>query len=87
MVEHADGTFDGFSKKYGIKLLVYYEMHATMEQAIQREKQMKEWKRLWKIRLIQSLNPEWNNLYDRATGSIGYGTGDREARETPDQDY
>jgi putative endonuclease len=85
MAEHTDGTIEGFTLKYGVKLLVYYEMHATMELAIKREKNIKEWKRLWKIRLIESLNPEWQNLYDRKTGAISFGSGDIEAKERRDE--
>ena len=54
----------GFAKKYGVYLLVYVEPHETMEAAITREKQIKEWKRAWKLRLIESVNPEWRDLYD-----------------------
>ncbi len=61
-MEHREGTFEGFSKKYGVKTLVYFEFHPTMDQAIRREKQMKEWKRLWKIRLIEQTNPTWEDL-------------------------
>lgn len=62
--EHREGVADGFTKRYSVKLLVYYELHATMEAAITREKQLKEWQRAWKIRLIESMNPTWRNLYD-----------------------
>ncbi len=61
MSEHAQGLFDGFSKKYSVKILVYYEFHHTMPEAIRREKQLKKWNRSWKVRLIGSLNPEWCN--------------------------
>jgi putative endonuclease len=54
----------GFTKKYGVHLLVYMELHETMLGAIMREKQIKEWKRVWKIELIESMNPEWRDLYD-----------------------
>jgi putative endonuclease len=62
--EHKNGLAEGFSKKYKVKTLVYYERHATAENAIKREKQIKEWKRNWKIELIESLNPEWHDLYE-----------------------
>ena len=55
---------DGFSKRYGLKRLVWYELHETMEAAITREKQMKAWKRAWKIREIERMNPRWDDLYD-----------------------
>ena len=64
-----------------MKLLVYYELHETMEAAIRREKQVKAWKRLWKIRLIESMNPEWKNLFDPQTGATDFGSSDIEAEE------
>jgi putative endonuclease len=54
----------GFSKRYRTKLLVYFEQHATMPLAIQREKNIKHWRRAWKIELIEKLNPGWQDLYD-----------------------
>ena len=54
---------DGFSKEHGTHMLVYYEIHSSMIASITREKQIKEWKRLWKLRLIESLNPEWRDLF------------------------
>ena len=70
MEEHTQGLFDGFTKRYGVKQLVYYEMHEDMDRAITREKRLKEWRRLWKLRLIEQANPEWIDLYDAATGAI-----------------
>jgi putative endonuclease len=67
---------EGFTKKYRVHLLVYYEMHPTMEAAIRREKQLKEWRRLWKIRLIESMNPEWIDLFDETTGEVLDGPAD-----------
>jgi putative endonuclease len=61
--QHRTGARDGFAAKYDCKLLVWYEPTATMEQAIIREKQMKEWKRSWKLRLIEEANPDWKDLY------------------------
>ena len=61
--EHKNNLADGFTKKYGVHLLVYYEVHQTMEDAILREKQMKKWKREYKINLIQSKNLNWDDLY------------------------
>jgi len=55
---------DGFTKKYNIKRLVYYEMHKEVKEAITREKQIKEWKRQWKINLIEKGNPLWRDLYE-----------------------
>jgi len=63
--QHKEGLAEGFTKKYGVKLLVWYEQHETMESAITREKALKEWQRAWKIALIEKSNPEWNDLYAR----------------------
>jgi len=61
--QHRNDLVDGFSREHGTHLLVYFEMHGTIIAAITREKQIKEWKRLWKLRLIESLNPEWRDLF------------------------
>jgi len=61
---HKDVGVPGFTKKYNVKYLVWYEHHHTMESAIRREKQLKDWKRAWKIDLIEKLNPEWRDLHD-----------------------
>jgi putative endonuclease len=63
--EHREGLVDGFTKRYGVKRLVYFERHDDIEAAILREKQVKEWKRAWRVRLILKDNPEWEDLYDR----------------------
>ena len=76
MAEHDQGLIDGFTKKYGVKRLVYYEYFETMPEAILREKRLKEWRRAWKVRLIKSMNPEWRNLFDSATGEIAFGPSD-----------
>jgi predicted GIY-YIG superfamily endonuclease len=66
--EHRSGAVEGFTKRYGVRLLVYVECHDTMSQAIQREKQLKKWRRAWKIALIERDNPQWRDLYeDRAS--------------------
>ena len=62
--EHKEGVADGFTKKHKIKRLVYFEQVDQIEMAITREKQVKSWKRLWRIRLIEKTNPNWNDLYD-----------------------
>ena len=62
--EHREGLAPGFTKKYGVKSLVFYERHDTANAAIQREKNLKHWPREWKIELIVSMNPEWRDLYD-----------------------
>lgn len=67
---------EGFTRKYRVHLLVYYETHSTMEAAIRREKQIREWRRLWKIRLIESMNPEWIDLFDPHTGEVFDGPAD-----------
>jgi putative endonuclease len=62
--EHKNDLIEGFTKKYAVHRLVYYEMLENMESAIQREKQLKKWNRDWKIELIEKDNPEWADLYD-----------------------
>jgi putative endonuclease len=66
--EHRQGFVDGFTKDYGVAMLVWYEMHDTAESAITREKQLKKWNRAWKVRLIEEVNPFWNDLYSNSTG-------------------
>lgn len=61
--EHKNKSFDNFSAQYNCKILVYYEKHDSIRSAIEREKQIKGWKRIRKIRLINNINPEWNDLY------------------------
>lgn len=62
--EHKNELIKGFTSKYGVKTLVWYEAHETRESAFHRERRMKEWKRAWKIKLIEEMNPEWNDLYE-----------------------
>ncbi len=62
--EHKSDLVDGFTKKYGVNRLVYYEIHGDAEAALSRERQMKKWNRAWKLKLIEEHNPEWNDLYD-----------------------
>ena len=76
MAEHTQGLFGGFTAKYKVKHLVYYEMHETMEAAILRETQMKEWKRTWKLHVIEQMNPQWVDLYNAGTDEILDGPGD-----------
>ena len=64
MYEHREGLLDGFSKQYGLKMLIWYEGHDLMLSAIAREKQIKAWKRSWKIELIEQMNPTWDDLYE-----------------------
>jgi putative endonuclease len=63
--EHREGVIKGFTKRYGLKLLVYYEHYPDIRDAIQREKNMKHWPRAWKARLINGFNPEWADLYEQ----------------------
>ncbi|WP_062462365.1 GIY-YIG nuclease family protein [Vibrio mediterranei] len=62
--QHKNGVVDGFSKKYHVNKLVFFEVHQSMTAAIIREKQIKRWKRDWKENLIKSMNPNWMDLYD-----------------------
>ena len=62
--EHREGLADGFTKRYSIKTLVYFEPHETIVAALQREKNIKHWSREWKIDLIVASNPEWRDLYE-----------------------
>ena len=62
--QHKNGVFGGFTKRYKVHLLVWYELHETMENAFSREKALKEWRRKWKLDLIERGNPEWDDLYD-----------------------
>ena len=61
--EHREGVTKGFTSKYKVHRLVYYEQHGSIEEAIKREKQLIGWKRAWKIRLIEKTNPKWDDLY------------------------
>jgi len=61
--EHKNNFIEGFTKKYNVHSLVYYEMTEDVTSAIEREKQLKKWKRNWKIELIEKKNPEWKDLY------------------------
>ena len=61
--EHKNKFVSGFTKKYNTYILVYYEIHESIDSAILREKQIKKWHRSWKIRLIEEMNPEWYDLY------------------------
>jgi putative endonuclease len=65
--EHRNGLIAGFTKKYSVKRLVYFERYEEIQAAIQREHNIKHWSRKWKVRLILASNPEWNDLYDSIT--------------------
>lgn len=60
--QHKNGVFEGFTKKYSVHRLVYYEIHADIYQAITKEKRIKTWNRQWKINLIEKTNPQWLDL-------------------------
>jgi putative endonuclease len=62
--QHRQGLVEGFTRKYRLHWLVFYEPHATMENAIVREKQIKSWRRAWKIALIETANPEWKDMFE-----------------------
>lgn len=62
--EHKNDFFKGFTKKYGVHMLVYFEQCDDFDSALQREKQIKEWKRKWKLELVEKGNPLWQDLYD-----------------------
>ncbi len=63
--QHKNDVVRGFTQKYGVHQLVWYELHEDMENAIIREKRLKNWKRAWKIRLIEKMNPKWSDLYHK----------------------
>ena len=62
--EHKNNVAEGFTKRYGVHRLVWYELYSNIESAIAREKAIKEWKRQWKLELIESLNPDWRDLFE-----------------------
>ena len=62
--QHKNSVVDGFTKKYNVHQLVYYEVHGNRETALTREKQIKKWNRKWKIELIEEQNPDWRDLYE-----------------------
>ena len=64
--QHRNGQVEGFTKKYGVKCLVYFELHETAIEAFTREKQIKKWNRAWKLKLIEKENPQWRDLYELA---------------------
>jgi putative endonuclease len=63
--EHREKLAEGFTKKYDVAKLVYFEVHSEIEAAITREKQLKKWNRSWNVRLIEEANPNWNDLYNK----------------------
>ena len=65
MGEHRDALIAGFTQKYGVHLLVWFEEFSDIHDAIQREKRIKKWRRAWKLELIEKENPDWSDLFDR----------------------
>jgi putative endonuclease len=61
--EHREGIAEGFTRQYGCKTLVWFEVHDRIDDAIRLEKQMKEWRRAWKLRQIEAMNPDWRDLF------------------------
>lgn len=68
--QHKLAEFGGFTKDYAVKQLVWFEFFGSMQEAIKREKQMKEWQRGWKITLIEKMNPMWEDLFDEQCGKF-----------------
>lgn len=66
--QHKEGLVEGFTKAYGVKMLVWYEQHETMESAISKEKAMKKWLREWKLKTIEQTNPDWHDRWPEITG-------------------
>ncbi len=65
--EHREGFAKGFTQRYGLKMLAYFEKYETPDAAIQREKNIKHWSRTWKLQLVESANPQWRDLYNDIT--------------------
>jgi putative endonuclease len=61
---HRNGVLPGFTKRYGVKALVWYEQHESREVALTRERQLKKWNRAWKLQIIEQMNPTWSDLYE-----------------------
>jgi putative endonuclease len=68
VLQHREGNVAGFTKTYRVTLLVWFESHDMMESAIRREKQLKEWRRAWKVELIEKTNPDWIDLFAELCG-------------------
>ena len=64
---HRNNVVPGFTKAYGVKMLVWYEQHETRAEALTRERQMKRWNRKWKLQIIERSNPRWSDLYEALT--------------------
>jgi putative endonuclease len=68
VAEHREGAIPGFTERYGVKRLVWFEGHDSIEAAIRREKRLKKWPRAWKVALIEEANPQWRDLWAEITG-------------------
>ena len=68
---HRHHEFEGFTARYEVVRLVWYELHGDMEHAITREKRLKKWNRSWKLRLVNEFNPQWRDLWPDLLGSLG----------------
>jgi putative endonuclease len=77
--QHRAGEIDGFTRRYGVSRLVWFEVHETMESAILREKQLKNWRRAWKVELIEKANPLWRDLAE----DLGFDPFPVSARSSP----
>ncbi|MGJ7914398.1 GIY-YIG nuclease family protein [Massilia sp. LXY-6] len=75
--QHREGVVEGFTQLYGVKLLVWFEIHTEIVQAISREKRIKKWNRDWKVNLIQGMNPDWRDLYADIAAWFGFSLGPR----------
>jgi putative endonuclease len=82
--EHKNDLVEGFTKRYSVHRLIWYELHNSMESAIKREKSMKEWKRAWKLELIESANPDWEDLYCTIIYWVPVSTGNPGFRLSPE---
>ena len=72
MYEHREGLIAGFTRRHGVKTLVWYEHHQRIEDAIQRERNFKHWVRRWKLALIEKANPDWHDLYVEMLVEFGF---------------
>ncbi len=79
--EHKNGLVEGFTKRYGVHRLAWYEVHQTADMAIIREKQIKKWNRKWKMELIEKNNPDWSDLYNELVNIKASATGFPLSRE------
>ena len=85
--QHKEGVIGGFTKKYGVNRLVYYEVFQRPGDAIQREKSLKRWPRAWKINLIEHDNPDWSDLYTGWVNAPNDSSGVMDPRDKPEDDW